>query len=247
MKIIDTHAHLGDWMFPIPSVSPEKLLSYMDFYQIEHSVISSSSAICYDFMAGNRELLESIKQYSRLWGYIVLNPHYLEESFEELEKYHDESKFVGLKFHPEQQAYRLNGKNAIKLLKHISDTRAELPILIHTFGKELVQNIGEIAALFPNLKIIMAHMGGDIWQEGIDMASYYANVYLDPCCSFADADKIKTAVKTLGAERILLGSDQTLFDPGFTIGMLRDAEITENQAERISYQNALQLFNFLNS
>jgi predicted TIM-barrel fold metal-dependent hydrolase len=244
MKIIDTHVHLGDWMFPSPTVSPEKLLSYMDLYQIEHSVISSSSAILYNFVEGNRELLESIKNHSRLWGYIVLNPHYLDESFRELEKYQAEIKFVGLKFHPEQQAYHLNGKNTIKLLKQISETRSELPILIHTFGKELVANIGEIAALFPNLKIIMAHMGGDIWQEGIEVASCYPNVFLDPCCSFSDVDKISTAVKTLGAERILFGSDQTLLDPGFTIGMLRDAEITESQTEQIAYKNALQLFNF---
>jgi predicted TIM-barrel fold metal-dependent hydrolase len=243
MKIVDTHVHFGDWMFPIPRVGPEKLLSYMDLYQIEYSIVSSSRAILYDFVEGNRELLAIIMNYSRLWGYIVLNPHYPEESFREVEKYQNETKFVGFKFHPEQQAYRMNGKNAIKLLHHISNTRSELPVLIHTFGKESVENAGEAGALFPNLKIIMAHMGGETWQEGIDMAACCPNIYLDPCCSFSDADKIKTAVKTLGADRILFGSDATLLDPGFTIGMLRDAGITESQTEQIAYKNALKLFN----
>jgi predicted TIM-barrel fold metal-dependent hydrolase len=214
----------------------------MDLYQITVSVISSSYSILYDFVEGNRELLESIGKYPRLWGYLVLNPHYLDESNKELEKTKDEPKWVGFKFHPEQQEFRMNGKNTMKLLERISDTKAEMPILIHTFGRQLIGDVGEVAASFPNLKIIMAHMGGDIWQEGIDMAACHPNLYLDPCSSFADADKIKIAVQTLGAGRMLFGSDVTLLDPGFTIGMLRDAGLTESQLEQISYQNAQQLF-----
>ena len=215
MKIVDIHAHLGNWMYPISPVSPEKFISYMDLYRIEHSIISSSSAILYDFIEGNQELLNTIKKHSRLWGYIVVNPHYLDESFRELDKYKDETKFVGVKFHPESNAYNMNAMNSIKLLKYISD--AELPILVHTFGKEQVNNIGKAAAICPRLKIIMGHMGGDTWQDGINIASQYNNLYLEPCCSFPDTDKISMAVNTIGAERVLFGSDSELLNPGLLL------------------------------
>ena len=44
------------------------------------------------------------------------------------------------------------------------------------------------AAICPKLKIIMAHMGGDTWQDGINIALQYNNLYLELCGSFSDAD-----------------------------------------------------------
>lgn len=240
MKLIDVHVHLGSWMFPIPPVSPEQLLTAMDRFQIEQSIVSSSSAILYDFRAGNRELLEMIHDHPRLWGYIVVNPNYPEESLAELEKYWTQPRFLGVKFHPEQHAYAINNENAMRIL-HKVGTMGK-PILVHTFGREQVSNLGAVAAAFPELTVIMAHMGGDAWQEGITAAARYPNLYLEPCSSFADSDKIGAAVRAIGADRILFGSDATLLHPGFTFGMLRDASITESQRELIAAVNARRIF-----
>jgi predicted TIM-barrel fold metal-dependent hydrolase len=95
----------------------------------------------------------------------------------------------------------------------------------------------------PDLPIIMAHMGGDLWWEGIAAARESPNLYVDPCGTCADADKIGVAVRELGAERMLFGSDYTLFDPAYTLGMIEDADLSAEQRALILYGNAQRLFN----
>lgn len=241
MKVIDVHVHTGKWMFPIKSNSVAEIVEYMRLYDIEKSVVSSSSAITYNFIEGNANLARDLKRVDNLWGYIVLNPHYLKESLNELGKYASDPKFVGVKLHPEQQTFRLRWKNSKKLFERIADLH--LPVLVHTFPDQ-VDDLCEVAREFPSVKIIMGHMGGNDWLGGIEKTADLENIFLEPCCSFPEADKIHAAVKAVGPERFVFGSDSTLLNPGFVLGMFADAELNEEERARIAYQNALQIFDF---
>ena len=66
-----------------------------------------------------------------------------------------------------------------------------------------------VAKTFPNLPIIIAHMGGG--PHGYDLAIYIAwghgNVYLDLSTAQGDLDKVREALRKVGAKKILFGSD----------------------------------------
>ncbi len=241
MKLIDVHTHLGNWMFPVHNLTVQDFLRTMEQNGIEKSVISSGPAILYDFREGNEELAEDLQGVAELWGYIVLNPHYLGESLVELKKYCSNPKFVGIKLHPEQNHYRLISKNAYTLFTAIADTG--LPVLVHTFPEQ-TYDLMEVAKAFPSVQIIMGHMGGDNWQEGIEAAAKTNNIYLEPCSSFPDADKVLAAVEAVGPDRVLFGSDSNLLNPAFTVGMVADTDLSIEIKRKIFYENAQRLFNF---
>jgi hypothetical protein len=90
----------------------------------------------------------------------------------------------------------------------------------------------------------MGHMGGDNWQEGIEAAAKTNNIYLEPCSSFPDADKVLAAVEAVGPDRVLFGSDSNLLNPAFTVGMVADTDLSIEIKRKIFYENAQRLFNF---
>ncbi len=116
--------------------------------------------------------------------------------------------------------------------------------MIHTYSSAIESpwNVVPLAQANPKLTIIMAHMGGDAWSEGIAAAQVAPNLYADPCATWADAEKVETAVQQLGAERLLFGSDYTLFDPAHTLGMVNEANLSPEQRALIMGGNAADLW-----
>jgi len=85
-------------------------------------------------------------------------------------------------------------------------------------------------------------MGGDKWPQGLEAVAELQNVYLDPCPSFPDADKIHRAVQTVGAGRVVFGSDANLLNPAFIWGLVQDAGLSQDEISKIAYENAVDIF-----
>ena len=244
MRLIDVHAHVGSWAFPLRSGEIVDVKEHMKLCNIEQSIVSHSSAIMYDFVEGNYELAKALESEDSIWGYVVLNPYYLELSLEQLARYGENPRFVGVKLHPEQQAYRLIYRNVLGLLEKVAER--ELPVLVHTFPGQ-VEDLCVVARQFPTIKFIMGHMGGDNWVAGLEAVADIGNIYLEPCCSFPDAGKLETAVGLVGAKRVVFGTDSTLLNPAFLLGLLQDANLTDEARQRIACTNALDIFEFPHS
>ena len=125
------------------------------------------------------------------------------------------------------------------------------PLLLHTWGLPEHGNVMayslpaqalELALKRPRLKIIMGHMGGPEWISAIHAAQKADNLYLDTCASYADYDKVGTAVKMLGANRVLFGSGMTECNPFLQKGAVLDAEISSREKEMVLYENAQRVF-----
>lgn len=244
MKKIDVHLHYGYWPFPIfVNENEEDFLKLLAQAEIEKGILSSSLAILYDFVAGNAQVANLISKHNNLYGYIVLNPNYLKEANEELEKYKDNTKFVGVKVHHTYSVQPIDSAFSLELFRLIEKTN--LPVLVHTYGYENTapKRLLKVLDSCPNLTIIMAHMGGDNWREAIEIAKLSQNIYLEPSCRYNEYNKIKEAVDRIGADRIIFGSDAPLLHPYFTIGMIEEARLTEEEKEKIYFKNAEKLFN----
>jgi predicted TIM-barrel fold metal-dependent hydrolase len=242
MRIIDIHGHLGKWPFPMADVSAKQAVARLKRLGIARLIVSSGLGIVYDFREGNRVLAEEIAPYPELLGYVTLNLNYRQESVQELDRHLASPKFVGAKIHPLYCRQKANSPGGQYLARAVAERG--VPLLLHTYsgGMESPWNALPLAEANPGLTIILAHMGGDAWWEGIAAAQASPNLLLDPCATWADAEKVTTAVEALGAERLVFGSDYTLFDPAHTLGMVAEADVTLPERDLIMHGNAERIF-----
>jgi len=242
--IIDAHAHCGKWFFPIFCESPRQVARLCDRYGIEKAVFSSSRAITYDMESGNLEVSQFIRTDSRFYAYVYLNPGEYDRSRREMEKYLSMPRFVGVKMHPSYSGEPANSKATFKLLDTLPESKV---VLVHTWGRDGVNQVCELATALPAHHIIMGHMGGGAeteWRAGIEGALRCPNTYLEICGSVLHLDRIREAVGAVGSDRIVFGSDMTLLSPAFALGQVLDSDIGEEDKRRILHDNAARLFRF---
>lgn len=240
MEIIDVHTHAGRWMFSMRPHTFQELAAMERAAGIDVFVVSSAKAIVYDFVEGNAELAAALEGQPGAFGYVVVNPHYLELSLQELARYRHHPRFIGMKLHGDQQGFALEETAVGRLVE--AAAQAGWPVLVHTFSVATALQLRELARRFAGHPFIMAHMGGAQWRAAIPVVAEMANVYLDPCSSYPHAGKIEAAVAAVGPERVLFGSDASLFDPWFVRGVVESANLDAAVRRRIYRDNALAVF-----
>ncbi|MPM93632.1 hypothetical protein SDC9_140772 [bioreactor metagenome] len=74
------------------------------------------------------------------------------------------------------------------------------------------QHFADIGKRYPEANIIMAHItGGGDWQWQLKAIRDVKNIYTDLSGSIIDNPVIEETVRLLGADRVLFGTDGTLF------------------------------------
>lgn len=107
-------------------------------------------------------------------------------------------------------------------------------LALHTEGEEMYY----IAEKFPQATIAFAHFGddneyNDIFKR-IDTVSKNPNFYLDTSGYGHDrVGVLEYAVKAIGPDRILFGSDFTINDPGTVIARIRNSFLSEEEKRKI--------------
>ncbi|MEN6644098.1 MAG: amidohydrolase family protein [Armatimonadia bacterium] len=242
-RLIDVHAHYGPWVgLPNPYVGIEDLVGTCERYGIEHICLSSTLAIGYDMVEGNARLAAAIEGREGLHGYVVIHPGYAAESLAQMKEYFQNPQFVGAKLHPKHAGYQIDCDEARPLLEYLVEVGK--PLLEHTWFDEMCLATGNAADLFPELVVIMGHMGGDTWEKALEVAAERPNVYLELCSGLSPWGKLERAVAMVGAERLLFGTDLTLLEPGYTLGLVTGAEIGERAKRMILYENGKRLMGF---
>jgi predicted TIM-barrel fold metal-dependent hydrolase len=123
-----------------------------------------------------------------------------------------------------------------------------VPVLVHAFWKAVGQyphesraaNVRRLAMRHPRLKILMAHLGANVY-DSIKCVADCGNVFADFSGSLYRRDDLPYAVRHLGAERILYGSDM----PSGVInclGQVEGADLSAAERDAILSGNARRLF-----
>jgi uncharacterized protein len=245
--IIDVHGHLGHWSFPLAQMSAEELIQQMDAFGIDQTFVSSSLAVRYDFVEGNALLASTLPRTPRIKGYVTVNLNYPRESIQEIHRYLDPEAqgrgvFVGIKIHPMMNRQRFDTRSGLLIAQAAADCDA--PILIHTYGSELETPKQVLAAVerHPDLKIILAHSGGFDWQLAMDIADASEHLYAEISSSCSSPDKILQLLEAFGQQRVVFGTDTTLFHPAYSLGMVEDANLPPAVRHDIMGLNAARLF-----
>jgi len=137
-----------------------------------------------------------------------------------------------------------------KRLDPIMERAAQLkiPVLHHSWykGTEWAYNesspveIADLARRHPQTTIIMAHLAGVGWRGVLDVKEC-PNVCIDTSGGQPEAGLVEYAVKELGAERVLFGSDWPLRDFAVQKARITGSAITPEQKELILGGNAARI------
>jgi predicted TIM-barrel fold metal-dependent hydrolase len=92
----------------------------------------------------------------------------------------------------------------------------------------------------PDVKIIMAHLTTCELRGALEIKDV-PNVWLDTSAYLPFYGRVEYAVKHLGAERILYGSDLPIRDVPSQLGRILGAELTDAEKELILYTNTANL------
>jgi len=238
--IVDVHQHVGPWPFPGTWGGIRENLRLNARCGIDRAIISSAQAIVDDVVAGNARLVEDIAGHPELLAYVTLNPRYPELSRSEIARYADHPQCVGYKVHTNYSGTPMGEPRMAALFALMAETPR--PLLIHTWGVGAVRALAGLAERFPHLPIMVAHAGGDAWREAILAAERTPNLYLDFALSTPERGRIERAVATLGPERVLFGTDATLFDPQYMLSCFAEAEVMDDSRPLVMGGNAKRIF-----
>jgi predicted TIM-barrel fold metal-dependent hydrolase len=244
LPIIDVHLHDRFPGAPITPVTPESYEAALDRVGIVGGVASSVTGIFYDVAKGNEELARLLDQIPRLRGYVVADPRFYDDSVRELTRLERDPRFVGVKIHCSYAQTPTDDRS----LRRLFDVIAEygLPVLIHPLGANWPEALVEIAAEHPNLPIIAAHAGyGDAPHPTHDAALRVAsapNIWLEFCSTYLAPGAIRRGIDALDVDRVLFGSDYPLIGLPYMVAAYADADLTDDEAERVLWRNALRLF-----
>ncbi len=82
------------------------------------------------------------------------------------------------------------------------------------------QTFGRMLKAFPDLRVVLAHLGGGVWGQALEIAQTYPNAYFD-CCEIMEwtdspngptPKQLGQLIKDIGAHRVMMGSDFPWYD-----------------------------------
>lgn len=242
--IWDGHVHLAGVTGTIEART-DALLAHADRLGIERLVIFLGTIGPHDpkpdeVRQRNDEVLKAIAHApDRILGFVYLSPKFQKESIEEIERCVRDGPMLGIKL---WVAMRCQGPELDPIAERAAELKA--PILQHTFfrrggnlpGESDPSHLTSLAARHPAVSFICAHTGAD-WELGIRAIRDTPNVFaetggFDPCAGMAEM-----AVRELGADRLVFGSDAGGRSFGSQLAKVISADLTEDQRRLILSEN----------
>lgn len=221
----------------------EAVVKVMETYRIEAAILVSAMAVDVDIRRGNEELSEAIKSNPGLFGCLVANPAYPDETIELMRSAMSSPKFVALGlFRGVSQPYP-NIDDYREIIN--AYRRFTKPILVHAPNAESVECAVEIATQFPGIKFILGAMGGADWRRTLPHAKQL-NLILETSGSF-DAEKIEMAVSEYGEHRVIFGSGFPYSDVPPMLALIQSSGISKDSLAKVLGENARAIFNLVSS
>jgi len=231
LPVIDAHAHIGSFgSWAQVSSTATSLLAEMDQFEVEKAIV---------FSPDNNLVRDAVKRYGkRLVGYVWPNPH--ETTAVKLVKQAlDEWGFRGIKLHPLLNAFLPTDDIVHPIMEEAR--RARVPVAIHSGHPpfSLPWSIGELAEVYPDVRIVMLHMGhghGVYIQAAINTARRYENIILETS-GMPMHTKIREAVKTVGERRVVYGSDIPFHHSSVELQRVKMAGLSDRELGLVLHDN----------
>jgi len=247
MVVIDGHTHFAGLGKGMPPCSVEELLSVMDGNGIDAVVTTppySSIGADRTYDEANAFLADAMRKApDRILGFMRVNPHMQEHALRRIEEGVKHQGFRGVKFHPRNEAFAINSEELAFPIAELASGLG-VPILIHTgepdtYGFAQPTLVGGLADAFPDLTLIVGHMGKRLYEDAILVARWFENIILET--SFRSPRQIKRAVNRVGADRVVYGSDMPFGIPEIEMMKIRLCDITAEEKEKVLGENMARI------
>ncbi|MEM0488476.1 MAG: amidohydrolase family protein [Nitrososphaerota archaeon] len=244
-KIVDAHFHLGKCRVFDLEVSERDVLKLLEEYNFSAVILQPfPGAFPQPPTHIHSRIAELSKKYEgRIYGIVCINPHIMDQDEwkREVKKWIRDEKFVGIKIHTIGHAINLMSKDAEMMFETANEL--EIPVMVHTgLGQPFASptHVCKHAEKYPDLKIILSHAGFIFsTTEALIVAKHYKNIYLET--SWSTAEDISLFIKTLGAERVMFGTDLPM-NALVELGKLKALNLESDEKEWFLHKTAEKVF-----
>lgn len=255
VRAIDVHAHVGrcdrpanELLTRFTSAEGAEVVRRAAEANIEWTVFSPLRALMprgkADPVAGNIEAARIIQEHASLLQWVVIDPRE-PKTYEQADEMLRHPRCMGIKIHPEEHLYHIN-EYGEAMFTFAAERRAV--VLTHS-GEEnsLPANFVKFADAHPEMNLILAHIGcgwdGDLSHQVRAVArSKGGNMYADTSsASSITPNLIEYAVREIGAERVLFGTDTPLYSASMQRVRIDTATLSDAEKRLILRTNAERL------
>lgn len=240
-EVWDLHGHLAGGVGKSPQARMERLIQVADRVGVAKVCVYMGMTFSYDpkpdeFRRQNDEVLQALQAAGkRALGFVYLNPKYVDESLQELNRCVADGPMVGVKL---WVAMRADAANLDPILRRATELNAV--VFQHTWikvsgnlsGESTPMELAVLADRHPQARLICGHAGGD-WEIGIRAIRSSEHVAIDLGGGEPMAGFTEMAVRELGPERIIYGSDVPGRGYGTQLAKVYGAQLSTEQRQLI--------------
>ncbi len=242
--IVDVHAHLWESR---PDQDKREILQAVNQFGVDKVMISTLNTYIpsvEEVKHDNQLTWEFMKEQPDLiMGYCYLNPRN-PDALSELRTCVEDRGFCGVKL---WTSTFCDDPLVNPIVEKCIDY--DIPILVHTFYKAVDQlpyeSLGEhmanLSRRYPESKLLMAHIGANCVRE-LRAVKNCKNVWADFSGSINHANDLPYAIKMLGIDRVLFGTDMPGIDFAVSYSQVLEANLTDAEKSQILSGNAQKLF-----
>lgn len=242
--VVDHHAHLSLSYGHRHKTGAEEVLRAMDEAGVDQSVVIDLAALYGgDYRAGNAEAAEVCARHAdRLMCFAYLHPplHGVEACLRHCDEAVREMGHRGLKLHPVSDAHPANSR---EFVYPVMEKCRELgvPIFIHAGHAPHSGPIlcADLARAFPDVDIIIGHIGHAMFADACYVAMKYPNTWIDT--SMNHGGQLRNAVAAVGPDRLLFGSDSPTSHPIACKGLIETLDLPREEKDKILGGNIRRL------
>ena len=247
--IWDVHTHLNGVDGRTPEEKMAKLMGFADRMGVERICLYMGFPFLTDptpkeLRQQNDQVLQALAHYhDKAFGFVYASGKYPDESVREIDRCVKNGPMVGVKL---WVARRAAEKDLDAIVARATELKA--PILQHTWlkttgnlmGESTPQDLVELAKRHPKATLICGHSGGD-WQLGLRAIRETTSLYTETGGSDPTSGFVEFAVKELGADRVLYGSDAGGRSFASQLAKVQGADVDDNAKKKILGENLKRL------
>ncbi|MHA1379770.1 MAG: amidohydrolase family protein [Candidatus Helarchaeota archaeon] len=191
-------------------------------------------------------------KYDKLIAYVSLDPLCGDEMIKELMDKVKNRNIHGIKLHPGNGRFFPYDKKLWPVYEKAIELK--LPIITHAgafFTPDGIQysqpkHFIEVLDTFPNLTLVMAHLGIGFWEESRNLAKKYDNLYFDTSRAVTSGkmplrlkdEKAIELIRDIGVERVMWASDYPWCNPAKDADKLSKLSFSYEEKNLLFSENA---------
>jgi predicted TIM-barrel fold metal-dependent hydrolase len=250
--IIDADVHISPTPEGGVSIGYEELLRRMDRSGVDKALTWLQPPYRRETDAANAYVYEAAQQHpDRILGFGWADPNLgVDKAKDTVKRCIYEYGFYGVKLNGAQNSYYIDNPTlSIPVIEEIAKTGKLLAFHVGADAYEQTHpfRVGKIARQFPELQILVVHMGGaaipDLSNAAIEIAQEHPNLTL--VGSGVRAVAVLRAIKQLGSTRVCFGSDTPFALMRVEVAAynaLLDGEVSDEEKHDIMAGNIIRLF-----